>query len=116
MCISVFGGSISHFLSAGRKKVKTTDLIDKNFIPYLLTNDDNIQLYLQNKRMHHKWTKTLKSLSSKFPIYPNCTKIRINELERKVKDYKNYPEKYSKCPEDIKDLVSIDEDESEEIE
>ena len=61
-------------------------------------------------------TKISKSLSSKFPIYLNCTKIRINELERKVKDYKNYPEKYSKCPEDIKDLVSIDEDESEEIE
>lgn len=46
MCTSVFGGNISHFLSVGRKKVKATDIIDKDFISYLLTNDDNIQLYL----------------------------------------------------------------------
>lgn len=36
MCCHVFGGSISHFLSLGRKVIKETDLVDQVFIPHQL--------------------------------------------------------------------------------
>ena len=61
--------------------MKDTDKIDRDFIPYLLSNDDNIELYLKNKQMKHKWKRISEALQSSFIIYPTCVKGRVIELE-----------------------------------
>ena len=55
MCRDVYGGSISHFLSAGRRRIYETDLIDKSYIPHLLTDDDVKILLNMNLKKHHRW-------------------------------------------------------------
>ena len=101
------GRSISHLLSSGRKSIKPTDKIDNGNVPHLLTNQNNITLILENQKKHHKWKQISIDLETVFPIYPTCVKRRVIELERKMNDFKKYPEKYDECPNDIKDLISL---------
>ena len=113
MCLDVNGGNISHLLSSGRKRIKKTDQINNEKIPYLLSNNDNVILYMQNKKMHHQWTRISEKVQNKFEIYPASVKLRVRELERKAKDFKKYPEKYNSIPKDIIDILPIEEEEPE---
>lgn len=109
LCIEVCGRSISHLLYSRRKKVKKTDIIN----PYLLSNENNLTLLQMNQQMHHRWTKISKIVNNEFPIYPMSVKSRVIELQRKIYDYKNYPQKYEICPGDIVDLIPLYEEENE---
>ena len=108
MCLEANGGSISHLLSSGRKRIKKTDKIDRDYVPYLLTNDDNVTLYKYNQIYHHKWTKISEIVQNTFPISPVSVKCRVRELEKKAKDFQRYPDKYDSVPKDIIDILPIE--------
>ena len=124
MCRDLYGGSISQFLSAGRKEIKSTDLIDRDFIPRLLTNEDVKLLYEQNKKTHHRWKRMSEIFQNTLGLEPKSIKHIVTEIERKINDYKKYPDKYSECPTEIRDFIATevssnqieDEDEYEEEE
>ena len=104
MCCDAYRRSISHFLSARRKEIKTTDLIDRDFIPHLLTDQEIKLLYEQNEKTHHRW----KSMSEMFQNKLESKSIKhiVSAIERIVIDYKNYPEKNSECPIEIRDIIA----------
>lgn len=54
ICQDVYGASISHFLSTGRKEIKETDLFDRDHIPHLLSDKDNLLIYELNLRHNHQ--------------------------------------------------------------
>lgn len=112
MCLQVYGESISHFLSAGRKSAKETDLFDKDYIPHLLTKEEIEFIYNLNLKMKHRWTRISKFIENEISIDPISIKYFVIPIERKIIDYKLHPEKYEECPEEIRDFIQED-DESE---
>ena len=103
MCCHVYGGSISHFLSAGRKEIKETDLFDKDFIPHQLSYEEKKLIYQKNLKMRHQWTRISKSINE-FEIEPNSVKYTVLQIERRILDFKYHPEKYSECPKEIEEF------------
>ena len=95
MCRDVFGASISHFLSSGRKEIKETDIFDRDHIPHLMTNEENLLLYETNHSNKHKWKKISNLLKNNFDIPPASVKSKVIEIERKLSDVKYHPEKYA---------------------
>lgn len=94
MCADVFGGSISHFLSAGRKEVKDTDIFDRQNVPHLLNVEDNLLIYEKNLILKHKWTAISNTLKENFDIPPSSVKHKVIEFERELYDFKFHQEKY----------------------
>lgn len=55
--------------------------------------------------------KISESVQQYFDIYPASVKCKVSEIERKVRDYKKYQDKYEFCPPDIIVILLIDNQE-----
>ena len=104
MCRDVYGGSISHFLSAGRKKVNPDDLFDRDYIPHLITPDETRILYEMNARNRHQW-KLISETFEGFQIDPKSVKYVVFDIERKVNDFMKNTFKYVACPSEIEGFI-----------
>lgn len=135
MCADVFGGSISHILSTGRKKIKDTDNFNHRYVPHLLNEEGNLLKYEQNLIMKHKWTSISNALKENFDIPPLSVKHKVIEFERELYDFIFHQEKYEELPgqilicydvymndieyseeEEEKEKVEYEEEDDEEIE
>ena len=106
MCVDVFGGCISHFLSAGRNEIKDTDIFDRQNVPHLLNEEDNLLIYEQNLIMNHKWTAISNALKDNFDISPISVKHKVIEFERVLYDFKFHQENYKELPGEISHIYS----------
>lgn len=115
MCKDVFGASISHFLSSGRKEIRETDIFDREHIAHILSKEQNFHLYELNLKMKNRWKKISNSLKNDFDIPPSSIKSKIIEIERKLSDNKFHPEKYEhiKWTEEYNNISSKYENEIE---
>lgn len=104
MCRDVYGGSISHFLSAGRKKVNPDDLFDRDYIPHLITPDETRILYEMNARNRHQW-KLISETFEGFQIDSKSVKYVVFDIERKVNDFMKNTFKYVACPSEIEGFI-----------
>lgn len=87
MCRDAYGGSISQFLSARRKEIKTPDLIDRDFIPHLLIDEDIKLLFEQNKKTLFRLKRITKMFKNMLIFESKSIKHIITAIERKIIDY-----------------------------
>ena len=101
MRYDVAGKSISHHLSSNKHSIPEEDKATD--FPYLLTPNDNnlIYIYQQNLKNPRKWKDNSGKLSNDFQIEPSSLRIKCNELEGKIRDYKNHEDLFEEIPQDI---------------
>ena len=101
------GGSISQFLSVRRKEIKTPDLIDRYFIPHLLTDEDIKLLFEQNKKTPFRWIRITKMFKKMLRFESKSFKHIVTVTERKIFFIinKKYPEKNPKYPIGIRNFI-----------